>query len=92
MKNGICPKCNAASVYRRQNNNGPYGINTVPVGGVLGGTIAPVDTYVCTRCGYYENYIRDGKKLIYIAEHWEHIAPRSAPSAAPDSGDTRRLR
>ena len=89
MTNGICSKCGAGSVYLRRNNGGAKGVNMMPLGGSLLGAYAAVDTYACSACGYFENYIRDPKKRRYIAEHWEHIPP-SAPPGPPDAA-TRRL-
>jgi hypothetical protein len=57
---------------------GPFGSNAVPVGLT---SIAALDNYVCTACGYVESYIGDAEKLTEIARRWVRV---KAPSAAAD--------
>lgn len=78
MRNGICPKCNSSEVYsgeKVQTKTNSYGMNAVPIrGGIYFAPVtAPMDNYVCARCGYVESYIADRKKLDEIAERWVKV-------------------
>ena len=73
MKNGKCPKCGSNSVYSGEAiplKGGPFGSNSIPVTLV---SIAPLDNYVCTACGYLESYIADQDKCKEIAEKWRNV-------------------
>ena len=32
-----------------------------------------VDTYICTRCGYFEHYVADPEKLSEVANTWGQV-------------------
>ncbi len=34
----------------------------------------PFDSFVCTTCGYFENYLRDANKLADVARTWAPVA------------------
>ena len=55
MKNtGICPKCSASGVLKIKGQVGAYGMgNNIPTGF----SYAKVDRYLCTACGYSEEWI-----------------------------------
>ena len=84
MKNGKCPKCGSNSVYCGDEvplKSGPFGSNSIPVSLV---SIAALDNYVCTDCGYLESYIADQSKRKEISEHWRNIhEPRKDEEAPP---------
>ena len=72
MKNGNCPKCGSNSVYCGDAiplKGGPFGSNSIPVSLV---SMASLDNYVCTECGYLESYIAEQEKLEEIAEKWRN--------------------
>jgi len=78
MKNGKCPKCGSDKVYCGVDvfpKSGPFGSNSIPISLT---SIAAVDNYVCTDCGYVERYIAESEKLREIAQKW----CRSGPGAA----------
>jgi hypothetical protein len=73
MKDGTCPRCQAKTVYAQRNGiysgrGSPY----VKTGAM--NAASPVDSYLCTTCGYYENYVVDPPKLAEVARLWKHIA------------------
>jgi len=76
MKNGKCIKCGATTVYTQ-----PNGIAWENQAGVYVKGLAwlakphPVDTYVCTQCGYFENYLPDKNILQKITESdkWKKV-------------------
>lgn len=73
MKQGTCPKCNSKEVYAGVDvlpKSGPFGSNSIPVSIV---SIAALDNYVCTECGYLERYIADDEKLKEISKKWKSI-------------------
>jgi len=73
VKNGTCPKCGSKSVYCGDKvplKSGPFGSNSIPVSII---SIAPLDNYVCTACGYLESYVADKNKRQEIAEGWRGI-------------------
>jgi len=82
VKNGTCPKCGSQSVYCGDQvplKSGPFGSNSIPVSII---SIASLDNYVCTDCGYLESYIADKEKCKEIAEGW-----RSTQSSEDDEDD-----
>ncbi len=83
MKDGICPKCKSNAVYSGANillKSGPFGSNSIPVSLT---SIAALDNYVCTHCGYVESYVLDSKKLKEISKKWHKATDlESAPEKA----------
>ena len=76
MLEGICPKCGSQQVYSGANvthKGGYYGMNSIPIKGLLAPSLAALDNYVCTRCGYVESYISDPRKLDQIAQNWSKV-------------------
>lgn len=43
------------------------------VTGGLSHDASNLDSFVCVRCGYYENYVSDRAVLANIANTWEKI-------------------
>ncbi|MER5862900.1 hypothetical protein [Kitasatospora sp. NPDC002040] len=89
MRSGICPRCGSAAVHNAQgailrNQEAKITIRT----GGLGWSSAESDDYVCTACGYFEQYFSPGKTLERIARTWRHVTPgdRPRPEAGPDQG------
>lgn len=73
MKEGKCPKCGSAEVYcgdEIKPKIGPFASNSIPVSLT---SIAPLDNYVCTECGYMESYISDRSKLKEIYIKWRKV-------------------
>ena len=71
MKTGICPKCTSNEVFSGAGivlKKGPFGSNAIPIGLT---SIAALDNYVCTSCGYVESYISDSDKLTEITRKWD---------------------
>ncbi|MBC8489508.1 MAG: hypothetical protein H8D45_26115 [Bacteroidetes bacterium] len=74
MRNGKCPKCGSATVYSKTEGlkyavaRGVVfvhtGIMTIP---------SPAIAYICTSCGYFENYIADKNKLSEVAAKWQKV-------------------
>jgi hypothetical protein len=72
VEHGVCPKCESFEVYRRR--TGMVSDSGVYLWlGLL--KYIEIDTYVCTNCGYIENYTADKKQLAQIARHkkWERV-------------------
>ncbi|MGC9397154.1 MAG: hypothetical protein ACP5J4_20105, partial [Anaerolineae bacterium] len=36
---------------------------------------SPAIAYICTTCGYFENYIADPGKLTAVAKNWQKVSP-----------------
>ena len=73
MKDGKCPKCGSSEVYcgsEVQPKSGPFTSNAIPVSLT---SIAPLDNYVCTECGYLERYVADSAKLKEIFIKWPKV-------------------
>ncbi len=75
MKNGKCIKCNSATIYTIR-NGATYGgrigaIKTDPTQSELVDYI----TYLCTTCGYFENYVDDQKILqkVISNKNWQKV-------------------
>ena len=73
MKNGQCPKCNSSDVFNKERGV-LYGTGLVISTGGLGLPSQEFESYVCTNCGYFENYIVDQAKLIQVKEKWTRVA------------------
>jgi hypothetical protein len=75
MKTGTCPKCSSGEVFSGADialKKGPFGSNSIPIGFT---SIAALDNYVCTECGYVESYVSDPDKLAEILRKWDKIEP-----------------
>ena len=74
MKNGKCPKCGSASVYSKTNGIG-YGPSNGRVNVYASMLTSPSQSiaYVCTTCGYFEDYIVDPAKLAEVAKAWQKV-------------------
>lgn len=73
MKNGKCPKCGSSKIYSAADlplKGGPFGSNTIPVSLA---SMAPLDNYVCTDCGFMESYVADKVKRKEIARKWTAV-------------------
>jgi predicted RNA-binding Zn-ribbon protein involved in translation (DUF1610 family) len=81
MRDGTCPKCGSNSVYssleveQKAKNQAMY---VIPIKGVLAVSMAFLDTYVCTNCGYVESYVTDPKKLEEIGKEWPRVSAANA--------------
>jgi len=74
MRNGFCSKCSSATVYSKA---GGVGISDNGQIHVYTGRISkavPYVSFVCTTCGYFENYIADRDKLADVAKNWAKVA------------------
>jgi hypothetical protein len=75
MRRGLCVKCGTPTVYRK--------LNGIGHGGDGGGAVyvrtswltaaSTVENLVCTRCGYFETYVVDDKKMAEITNTWEKV-------------------
>ncbi len=73
MKQGKCPRCGSEEVHSGVEvlpKSGPFGSNSIPISIV---SIAALDNYVCTDCGYLERYIADAEKLKEIVKKWPKV-------------------
>ena len=74
MKNGKCPNCGSASVYTSEQGF-KYGKGGVYVENLGEMMVAPssYQSYICTQCGHFENYIFDQAKLSKIEQKWKKV-------------------
>lgn len=73
MKQGKCPKCGSGEVYSGSHiypKSGPFASNSIPISLT---SIAPLDNYVCTECGYTESYVAEAEKLKEIYVKWRKV-------------------
>lgn len=73
MKDGKCPKCGSAEVFSGSDvypKSGPFTSNSIPVSLT---SIAALDNFVCTDCGYVERYIAEPGKLKEIFVKWRKV-------------------
>ena len=78
MKNGKCLKCGSTTVYSLANGVVPGGHvrEYIQMDGMY--SAADVLSFLCTTCGYYENYVTDAKKLSAVAGKWPQV-PHTQP-------------
>jgi len=77
LKTGICPKCNSHEVFSGAGivlKKGPFGSNSIPIGLT---SIAALDNFVCSECGYVERYVSDESKLAEISRKWGKVEQES---------------
>jgi predicted nucleic-acid-binding Zn-ribbon protein len=73
MKSGQCPKCGSRDVFCNTNRKFPA-LNTITVGTGIGvDRYACLDTYICSTCGYIENYVAKLDDLNYIKQEWTKV-------------------
>ena len=73
MKSGTCPKCASKKVFSGASiplKKGPFGSNSIPVSLT---SVAALDNYVCSACGFVESYVSDGERLTEIAKKWVQV-------------------
>jgi predicted nucleic-acid-binding Zn-ribbon protein len=82
MRSGVCPKCREESVYEKENG---FMLGTSSFGlRVRIGFWMPAATqmsYLCTKCGYLELYVRDRQKLKTVEEKWVKVRATRQDSA-----------
>ena len=69
MKSGTCPKCQSLNVFKKKKGVTYEGGVYVYTGIIT--AASPIMSYVCTDCGYFENYIDDQGKLADVANKWQ---------------------
>jgi len=74
MRRGLCVKCGTPTVYRK--------LNGISHGDASGGVYvrtgwltaaSPCEHLICTRCGYFESYVVDERKMSEITKTWEKV-------------------
>lgn len=89
MKNGKCPKCGAAAVYRSRGktllntgvraDDGVLLLNLQRQKKIFDDfKLLHLESYVCRACGYLELYVEDIKELANLetADNWEPVPPQ----------------
>ena len=71
MRNGICLKCGAGTIFSQTNGVGGRNGVAVSIGFSLEST--EVTSFVCTTCGYFENYFTDQKQLSNLMQKWQKV-------------------
>ncbi|MBF9073137.1 hypothetical protein [Streptacidiphilus fuscans] len=69
MRSGICPKCGSSEVHTMFGGIYRGQAPVIRISGLLS-TRAESDDYVCTDCGYFEQYFVPGPALTKIARKW----------------------
>jgi len=63
VKSGTCPKCSSTDVR----------VTTV-VNTKLVPFVREFNMYICTACGYFEQYVADTGKLAAVAQEWSPVS------------------
>lgn len=74
MRRGLCVKCGTPTVYRRLNgisHGGDGGVVYVRTSWLT--AASHVEHLICTRCGYFESYVVDDRKMSEITKTWEKV-------------------
>ena len=72
MTNGICPKCSATQIYRFAALGQQQDIR------IDFWTRLPVSHFLCTQCGYLEQYVLDANVLDEARTQAQYVAPQQA--------------
>ena len=84
MKNGSCPKCGSSEIHAGTEvfpKSGPFTCNAIPVSLT---TMAPLDNYVCTACGYVESYVSQAGDIDKIRRKWPPVNAVEAKGGSED--------
>ena len=66
----ICPKCQSNEIIRIPGKIGAYGSgNNIPVGHTVLSSVT-VSRYLCTSCGYTEEWIDDSMDIETLKKHY----------------------
>ena len=69
MKNGQCPKCNSREIYTSADGGIGDGFNILVLTEQESMTSTRKwQTFLCTACGSYENYLLDQDKIARIVD------------------------
>jgi len=71
MKNGICPKCGEATIYKQKLTDSEHRIYFSSF------SVTSPSQYICGSCGYLERYVDDTKKLphVKVSKQWTPVPP-----------------
>jgi predicted Zn-ribbon and HTH transcriptional regulator len=76
MKRGKCPKCESSQIYSRHAGIQPEGawlMQDSTWGGMSVNKSVSIDTYLCIRCGFIENYLSDASKVPKVKQYWDLV-------------------
>ena len=76
MKDGLCPKCASNQVYKKNEGIGIgtlNGLGRFVISGYFFSDETNCDSYICVKCGYFENYITNPEALAKVGEKWEKV-------------------
>ena len=79
MRDGLCPICHSHDVYKRESawylsGGDKTGIKMLHEN--YAEVTAVPTVYLCTDCGYFENYIEDSDALDLARRYWERADKR----------------
>ncbi|HYF65086.1 MAG TPA: hypothetical protein VD886_19830 [Herpetosiphonaceae bacterium] len=69
LRTGVCPLCQATAVHVL---DGALGQTRLPISAV---GKAVITHYVCTHCGYTQDFMESPKDRGKVAEKWPHVTP-----------------
>jgi transposase-like protein len=75
MQNGICPHCGATTIFMQKN-----GIQFGESSGVYvyvssAASLVAINSYVCTSCGYFQNFVANTETLAQLSASgkWKRV-------------------
>lgn len=78
MKQGTCVKCGGTEVYSNENLPPRGDRSNVPGHDGKSSSKLWINTYVCTECGYFEEYLRndvlnDENRINKVKMNWKKV-------------------
>jgi hypothetical protein len=75
MQNGTCSHCGAETVYMKKNGMQIGESNGIYIYASAAAYMCNIHSYVCTSCGYFENFLAEPEFLQKIAqsERWTRV-------------------
>ncbi len=77
MKDGVCPKCGSKDIFTDSNLRVKvtmFGMNQVIAKvGAISNTLAEYNNYLCSQCGYLEQYVESMPERAKLLENWARL-------------------
>jgi hypothetical protein len=77
MQDGICPNCKATTIFMQKNGIQFGEADGVYIFASAAASVSKINSYVCTSCGYFQNFLAAPEMLAKISasDKWTRVNP-----------------